>query len=122
MWRQELSREYMASKVDDLSVWRKEHARANLHVMYLGRDEDNLAHSYVSPDNKYLAFLGRDGHIILLSKDTKQWIANMKMNGTVTAVDFSTDGRSMYSFGGRENSHIDQIKCLIHRAYRTFGS
>ncbi|KNC96269.1 uncharacterized protein SPPG_08420 [Spizellomyces punctatus DAOM BR117] len=84
-----------------------------------GRDEESFANSYVSPDNKHFAFLGRDGHIILVSKDTKQWVATMKMNGSVTAIDFSKDGKFLYSFGGDGEVYqwdLGSRKC-IHKFY-----
>ncbi|XP_065834531.1 U3 small nucleolar RNA-associated protein 18 homolog isoform X2 [Oscarella lobularis] len=64
-----------------------------------GRNEKSFEKFTVSPDNKYLAFLGDDGYIILLSNKTKQWVANLKMNGTVTAIAFSPDGSLLLSHG-----------------------
>ncbi|RKO86303.1 WD40-repeat-containing domain protein, partial [Blyttiomyces helicus] len=65
-----------------------------------GREEDQWEKAVVSPCDKYIAFTGRDGCIILISRQTKQWIATMKMNGTVRAIEFSPDGQLLYSFGG----------------------
>ncbi|KAI8826861.1 WD40-repeat-containing domain protein [Fimicolochytrium jonesii] len=84
-----------------------------------GRDETSLAQSYISPNNKYIVFLGRDGYIILVSKDTKQWIGNLKMNGRIVAVQFSADGESMYSLGGDGEIYIWNLetrKCT-HRFF-----
>ncbi|KAJ3017141.1 U3 snoRNP protein [Thoreauomyces humboldtii] len=65
-----------------------------------GQDEENYSKFYVSPDNKLIVFAGRDGTLMVVANDTKQWIGNMKMNGTVRSVDFSADGRFLLSFGG----------------------
>ncbi|TPX75135.1 hypothetical protein CcCBS67573_g03599 [Chytriomyces confervae] len=65
-----------------------------------GRDEKSFEHHVSSPCGKFLAFTGRDGYIILVSRISKQWIANLRMNGTVRALDFSKDGRWLYSIGG----------------------
>ncbi|KAJ3163920.1 U3 snoRNP protein [Geranomyces variabilis] len=84
-----------------------------------GHDEDDLSQSYVSPDSKYIVFTGRDGLMMVVSKDTKQWIGDMKMNGTVKAVDFSPDGRTLYSFGGDGevyNWDLGSRKC-VHRFF-----
>ncbi|KAJ3157588.1 U3 snoRNP protein [Geranomyces michiganensis] len=84
-----------------------------------GHDEENLSQSFVSPDNKYLVFAGRDGRIMVLSNATKQWIGDLKMNGTVKTVDFSADGRSLYSFGGDGevyNWDLGSRRC-VHRFF-----
>ncbi|KAJ3005496.1 UNVERIFIED_CONTAM: U3 snoRNP protein [Siphonaria sp. JEL0065] len=65
-----------------------------------GRDEEMFNKFVVSPCGKFIAFLGRDGYIILISAHSKQWIANLRMNGTCTAFDFTKDGRFLYSIGG----------------------
>ncbi|KAI9342883.1 WD40-repeat-containing domain protein [Obelidium mucronatum] len=65
-----------------------------------GRDEEMFNKFVVSPSGKFIAFLGRDGYIVLISGQSKQWIANLRMNGTCTAFDFSKDGRFLYSIGG----------------------
>ena len=53
----------------------------------------------VSPDNQLIVFQGRDGYIPLLSNKTKQWIANLKMNGSVTDVAFTPNSRHLLSTG-----------------------
>ncbi|KAI8618905.1 WD40-repeat-containing domain protein [Chytriomyces sp. MP71] len=65
-----------------------------------GRDEKSFEQHTSSPCGKFLAFTGRDGYIILVSRISKQWIANLRMNGTVRALDFSKDGRWLFSVGG----------------------
>ncbi|OZJ02886.1 hypothetical protein BZG36_03805 [Bifiguratus adelaidae] len=66
-----------------------------------GRDTDKSLENFsVSPCGRYMAFLGRDGYIVLVSYETRQWIANLKMNGSVRSVDWSEDGEKLYSVGG----------------------
>ncbi len=40
------------------------------------------------------------GYIILVHHHTKQWVANLKMNGTVHAAAFTSDGGQLYAIGG----------------------
>jgi hypothetical protein len=47
-----------------------------------------------------VAFLGRCGYVVLVCAVTKQWVADLRLNGTVTAIDFSRDGKSLYAIGG----------------------
>eukprot|EP01006_Ploeotia_vitrea_P052490 TRINITY_DN67692_c3_g1_i7.p1 TRINITY_DN67692_c3_g1~~TRINITY_DN67692_c3_g1_i7.p1 ORF type:complete len:566 (-),score=293.74 TRINITY_DN67692_c3_g1_i7:138-1763(-) len=64
-----------------------------------GRDEKSLEQHYVSPDQRYIVFTGRSGSIILVGARTKQWIATLKMNGSVRSCTFSSDGSRMLSVG-----------------------
>lgn len=65
-----------------------------------GRDQEKYFDKFhVSPDGKHLIFVGIDGYLILLSSKTKQWIGNLKMNGSVGSVAFNADGSRMYSAG-----------------------
>jgi U3 small nucleolar RNA-associated protein 18 len=64
-----------------------------------GRDEKSFDTHTASPCGRFLAFLGRDGYIVLVSRHSKQWIANLRMNGSVRAIEFSKDGRFLYSIG-----------------------
>lgn len=53
----------------------------------------------ITPCNNYIAIIGDQGTIILVCRDTKQWIANLKMNCLVSDVCFSMDGEFCYSLG-----------------------
>ncbi|KAI9019584.1 WD40-repeat-containing domain protein, partial [Phycomyces nitens] len=64
-----------------------------------GRDEKSLEKFSISPCGRYIAFLGTSGTIILVSFLTKQWMANLKMNGTVDSVDWSADGKYIFGIG-----------------------
>ncbi|XP_031562119.1 U3 small nucleolar RNA-associated protein 18 homolog isoform X2 [Actinia tenebrosa] len=71
-----------------------------------GRCEKNLEKFQVSPDGSHLVFLGDNGYMMLVSSRTKQWIGNLKMNGTVGAVTFSADGSHMFSTGSDGEVYI----------------
>lgn len=64
-----------------------------------GHDDKSYERCKVSPCNKYIAFLGANGYIILVSRKTKQWIADLKVNKTVRDIDFSKDGQYIYAIG-----------------------
>lgn len=64
-----------------------------------GRDERSWETFVISPCGRYIAFLGANGNIVLVSYLTKQWIADLRMNGRVTCVSWSADGNYLYSSG-----------------------
>ncbi|KAL5731830.1 hypothetical protein ACHQM5_004523 [Ranunculus cassubicifolius] len=71
----------------------------------VGRDEKSLEMFEISPDSKTIAFLGNEGHILLVSVKTKELIGTpLKMNGSVRSVAFADDGRQLVSSGG--DGHI----------------
>jgi U3 small nucleolar RNA-associated protein 18 len=66
-----------------------------------GRTEKSLESMVASTDGKWIVFLGCDGTAILLSGHSKQWVANLKMNGTIRAAAFVPgDSNSLYTTGG----------------------
>ena len=72
----------------------------------------------VAPSNEYLAFSFNDGALMLSSARTKQWIADMKMNGPVYGTAFEhRQPHSLLSFGnGNEICRWDlrMFRC-VHR-------
>nr|KAG5711690.1 hypothetical protein BaRGS_016872 [Batillaria attramentaria] len=64
-----------------------------------GLGENNMARLRVSPDGRFIVFLGSYGNIHLVSAKTKEWIHTLKMNGSVEDITFSADGARMYSTG-----------------------
>jgi U3 small nucleolar RNA-associated protein 18 len=46
-----------------------------------------------------IAFYGNDGYVILVDARTKQWIADLKMNGSVRALTFTPDGEYLLGSG-----------------------
>lgn len=71
-----------------------------------GRDEWFFDRFKISPDGKILVFLGNNGYLLLLSSMTKQWIGNLKMNGSVESIAFNADGSRMYSAGSDGEVYI----------------
>ncbi|KAI1293415.1 U3 snoRNP protein [Mortierella claussenii] len=82
-----------------------------------GRKEKSLEKFSLSPCGRWIAFLGRDGYIVLVSSSTRQWVKNLKMNGNVRAVAWSSDSSFLYSVGGDAEIYqweVSSGKCL-HR-------
>ncbi|GBG61499.1 hypothetical protein CBR_g21842 [Chara braunii] len=65
----------------------------------MGREERSLETFELSPDNNVAAFLGKDGYVMLVSQRTKQWIANLKMNGTARTLAFTAGGQELITSG-----------------------
>jgi U3 small nucleolar RNA-associated protein 18 len=65
----------------------------------MGRQEKSLEKFAVSPDGRTIAFIGNDGYIILVDVHSKQWIADLKMNGSARAVTFTPDGEEILGSG-----------------------
>ncbi|KAJ3339745.1 U3 snoRNP protein [Gonapodya sp. JEL0774] len=68
-----------------------------------GREADRSLESFVMggvADQPLMMILGRDGYLTLVDGKTKQWIGDLKMNGTVAAAEFSADGKRIFSIGG----------------------
>ncbi|KAI8340911.1 WD40-repeat-containing domain protein, partial [Chlamydoabsidia padenii] len=82
-----------------------------------GRDERSWENFVISPCGRYIAFLGVNGNIVLVSYLTKQWIADLRMNGPVSCVSWSADGNYLYSSGDEGLVYqwdVGQREC-IHR-------
>ncbi|KAI7869788.1 WD40-repeat-containing domain protein [Spinellus fusiger] len=80
-----------------------------------GREEKSLEKFSMSPCGRYIAFLGNSGNIILVSFLTKQWLANLKMNGVVESVDWSADGNYIFGIGSEGRVYqfdIGQRQCV----------
>ncbi|CAC5403556.1 UTP18 [Mytilus coruscus] len=82
-----------------------------------GLGEVNMKRFVVSPDGRFIAFLGSYGNIHLLSAKSNEWIYTQKMNGNVGGVCFSQDGSTMYSYGDDGDVYIWDMKTrdCIHR-------
>lgn len=88
----------------------------------MGRDEKSLEKFTVSPDGQTIAFLGNDGYVILIDVKSRQWIADLKMNGSVRAVTFTPDGEQILASGSDgdvyryvlSNAHVQEVrrKCI----------
>lgn len=64
-----------------------------------GRKEKSLEKFAASPDGRTVAFIGNDGYLILFDAQRKQWIADLKMNGSARALAFTPDGENLMSSG-----------------------
>ncbi|XP_055958841.1 U3 small nucleolar RNA-associated protein 18 homolog [Patella vulgata] len=84
-----------------------------------GMNEDHTSHFRVSPDGRFLTFLGRHGNIHLVSAKSKELIESIKMNGTVEDLTFTKDGSFMYTFGSDGQVYIWDMstRSCIHRFY-----
>ena len=65
----------------------------------VGRQEKSLEYCRPSPDGRTLAFGGNDGFIILFDARSKQWIADLKLNGNVRTIAFSPEGDRIVASG-----------------------
>ena len=65
----------------------------------MGREEKSLEKFATSPDGRTIAFIGNDGYIILVDIKSKQWIADLKMNGSVRAVTFTPNNEYLLASG-----------------------
>ena len=64
-----------------------------------GRKERSLEKFAVSPDGSLIAFVGNDGYVILVDGQTRKWVGDLKMNGSVRAITFSRDGEYVMGSG-----------------------
>ncbi|CAG8508245.1 38170_t:CDS:2 [Gigaspora margarita] len=64
-----------------------------------GFQDKSLENFSISLCVQYIVFAGNSGYLVLVNNRTKQWKVNMKMNYTVTSVDWSNGGRYLYSVG-----------------------
>jgi U3 small nucleolar RNA-associated protein 18 len=64
-----------------------------------GRAERSLERFRVSPDGRVIAFVGNDGYVILVDGKTRQWIGELKMNGSVRALTFTEDSEYILGSG-----------------------
>ncbi|GFZ13575.1 transducin/WD40 repeat-like superfamily protein [Actinidia rufa] len=83
-----------------------------------GRDEKSLEVFEVSPNSSTIAFVGNEGHILLVSSKTKDLIGTLKMNGTVRSLAFANDGQHLLSSGGDGHVyHWDlRTRACFHKA------
>jgi hypothetical protein len=59
-----------------------------------------------------IAFAGRGGDVVLVSMGTKQWVGEVHMNSDVRALSFSSDGRSLYTAGGKDKDNV-VLLCMV---------
>jgi U3 small nucleolar RNA-associated protein 18 len=66
--------------------------------------------SFVLSSQDVIAFMQGTGVTSLVSRKTKHWIADLKMNGSVAAATFSRDGTSLYSIGSEGAVYIWDVR------------
>jgi U3 small nucleolar RNA-associated protein 18 len=64
-----------------------------------GLESKTLENFSISPCGKYIVFVGNHGYLTLVSYQTKQQVANLKMNGSANAAAWSSDGKYLFSVG-----------------------
>ncbi|XP_060064815.1 U3 small nucleolar RNA-associated protein 18 homolog [Ylistrum balloti] len=82
-----------------------------------GLGQSRMKNFVMSPDGSYLVFLGSYGSMHLISAKSKEWIQDLKMNGSVESVAFSRDGTTMYSHGDDGEVYIWDMNtrdCVHH--------
>lgn len=82
-----------------------------------GLEENNMKRFEISPDGRFIVFLGDYGHLHLLSASTKEWIDSLKMNGSVESAAFSSDGSRLFSIGDDGEVYIWDMntRSAVHR-------
>ncbi|XP_078682010.1 U3 small nucleolar RNA-associated protein 18 homolog [Branchiostoma floridae x Branchiostoma belcheri] len=82
-----------------------------------GVDDTSLPRFEVSPDGRFLLFLGKNGFLHLLSAKTKECVSSLKMNSDVSAATFSKDGRHLYSVGDEGEVYVWDVgtRDCIHK-------
>ncbi|CAH1233883.1 UTP18 [Branchiostoma lanceolatum] len=82
-----------------------------------GVDNASLPRFEISPDGKFLLFLGKNGFMHLLSAKTKECVSSLKMNSDVSAATFSRDSRHLYSVGDAGEVYVWDVgtRDCIHK-------
>lgn len=83
-----------------------------------GREEKSFESFIGSNTSDVVAFLGQDGSLPLVSVSSRQLIDTLKMNGTVRAGAFSSDGMHLYTGGGDGIVHVWDMR--MRRCMRQF--
>ncbi|GBB84798.1 hypothetical protein RclHR1_11370003 [Rhizophagus clarus] len=64
-----------------------------------GMEDKTRENFLISPCGKYIVFIGNNGYLTLISYQTKQQVANLKMNGSADSAAWSSDGKYLFSVG-----------------------
>jgi U3 small nucleolar RNA-associated protein 18 len=83
-----------------------------------GRTERTLERTFVSPDNRYIAALGDDGYVLLVSRRTKQCVGSLKMNAPGECAGFTSDGATLFT--SSRDGDIYQWNMATQRCVRVF--
>lgn len=74
----------------------------------------------ISPDNRFIAFIGSQGQIHLFSCKSKEWINTIKINDSCNAVTFSPDARYLFAFGDDKDVHVFDLNDRGQRSLYKF--
>lgn len=74
----------------------------------------------ISPDNRFIAFVGSQGQIHLFSCKSKEWINSLKINDSCNAVTFSSDSRYLFAFGDDKDVNVFDMNDRGHRCLYKF--
>ncbi|WAR02891.1 UTP18-like protein [Mya arenaria] len=88
-----------------------------VNVPYKGMEEKSMNKFVLSPDGKYIVFLGKYGRMHFISSKSKEWLFTLTMNGSVQSVAFTSDGQQMYSHGDDGQVYVWDVRTreCIHR-------
>lgn len=103
-------------------IYDVEAGRIDKSLKIHGRRDKSYEEFRISPCGRYIVFGGKDGYLVLVSYQTKQWIANIKMNSSVKGFDWSSDGRYLFGVGGDAEVYqwdVGSRRC-VHR-FMDFG-
>lgn len=81
----------------------------------IGVDLTFLKRMLISPDNKYIVFLGENSQVYIVSNKTKQLVHTLNMSGEVTTACFTSDGTFMYVGTDRGTVFVwelNKFKCV----------
>ena len=98
-------------------VYDVESGHMNKSLGILGRPEKSFEKFAISPNDDFIVFQGQDGYLIVVDYKTKRLITNLKMNAGLRDMNWSSDGRYIYSLGN--NAEVCQwdvgMRKCIHK-------
>lgn len=79
-------------------------------------EEDTALRNFrISPCGQYVAFTLQGGHIGLASTLTKEWVGDLKMNGSVDSIAWSSNSKYIYGAGSAGSVYqfdVGQRECV----------
>jgi U3 small nucleolar RNA-associated protein 18 len=97
-----------------------EAGKLDLVPRILGRSDKSLETMTTSPDGTMIAFAGNDGYVVLVDVKSKQWVADLKLNGSVRAMSFTTD--SNYLLAGGSDGQMYRFDIRTRRCVESFSN
>jgi U3 small nucleolar RNA-associated protein 18 len=83
-----------------------------------GSAKESLRNFAASSCGKWLAFPCREGYVMLVSRRTKQWVADFRLNGPADALAFTPDSRFLLASG--EDGDIYSFDLRSQRCFLRF--